>query len=152
MAKQVAFKPILPNPPRKTLSIPALNNFIPRRNIIITKARTSGGTTTVYTVPAGKMFILIATYLTCRTTNAGGASANYIYIDRDTSSTRLVEASLPLPAAGTTAEGHTSLNFGEGFRFGDGVTFVLSTDFNATCGLYGYEIDQKDLEYYERNF
>lgn len=148
MGKAVVYKSINNKIPAQTEYKPSLSNVLTKKTIWITKSRTSGGTTSIYVVPKDKMFILLSAYLTAQTTNTGGSSSNYIFVNQDTSSTRLIQFSLPLPPLAAANQNSISLNFSSGLRFAAGESFQLVTDFNASAGIYGFETEDKDLEYY----
>lgn len=106
------------------------------------------GITTIYEVPAGKMFILLGCYISARTT--GGTNGDCVlYVDNFGS---LLKTTPQEPTAPELqgVNSNLSLSFPNGvLRFGSASRFRIESggaDAKAWGGIVGYECDAKDIQ------
>lgn len=107
-----------------------------------------GHNTIVYQVPEGKMFILLSAYLFFQADNASGGGDSVLHTG-SAGINDILKLTCDSPPAGQTLSDAIIIPFGDGLRFGSGQYFKLFAGggHEIIAGVYGYEIDLKDLEY-----
>jgi hypothetical protein len=149
MAKYKVFSSNKKQPPRESLNSQQIQPRILRKDIF--EVGQSHGST-IYQVPADKMFILLSASLFYHTDNTGGGGDFLLYVD--TTSRELIKMSCSTPVASANSSQSMVIPFGSGLRFGSGTAFRLfngSSSGTIIGGVYGYELDVKDLEYLDKN-
>ena len=145
--EEIAFKPqtgfdpaqLPPPPDPKVYS----KEWYPR-NYVSPSVYSTGVTTTIYTVPANKVFVLLSAYMSYGTDNAAGTG----YMELQTSAIGMPQilmlVSPPSMPAGSYYSDATSIAYGEGVVFREGVVFKLwnGSSFDMVGGLIGYEVNK----------
>jgi len=143
MAKAVVFKPT--SQVLDKVEIPRYfddtQQFLNKKYVLKTSASNVGATIILYTVPAGRIFVLLGAFYNAIGDNASGLGEGSI----DTNNTDmpfLLKVPGKTPTAGETQKQGIDLNYGQGIVFFGGTTFTMYNGSNPshTAGIYGYEL------------
>lgn len=115
--------------------------FLNKKYIFKTNSSNVGATILLYTVPTGKIFILLGCFYDAIGDNASGLGMGSIETN-NVDMPFILRTTGKAPAAGETQRQELNLNFGVGLAFFQGTTFTM---FNGslpahTGGIYGYEL------------
>ena len=148
MAKQVAFKPISDYKGNNqyplasnfsNYNLPTLINNLSCRQISTYAVDTTGGSTTIYTVPAGKVFVLQCVVMQGRIRVAGGSGDVYISTSQD-GVTRLLTGTLN---ATYNPDIDLSMSYPFGLIFKAGQTISVNSgsgDISIWGSIAGFEL------------
>ncbi len=141
---EVAYKPLEPvgkTPPLSAFDVKFGKKFRTFRST------SSGSVDNIYTVPLGKVFVLLSAHMDYSNDNASGGG-QYEFISSNPDAQYILSLHAKTPVAGVLGDGALAL------AFGDGVVFPSLTRFSSsngggflTVGFAGYEIDQKYINF-----
>ena len=141
MAKYTVFKPT-GTTSKQITPFPEIKVTFPKTFITPQVTKSGGGSATLYTVPAGRIFVLFSAYISQVATNATAGGECKLRTSDPNCATILCNVTDNPPAGQVRIENLTQ-QYGEGIRFAAGTVFTLYTGSSqdAQCGMCGYLVD-----------
>lgn len=140
---EVAYKPLEPvgkTPPLSAFDVKFGKKFI-------SEAMYSDGyEVTLYTVPEGKVFVLLSCYLGYSADNMTGGGFTRLLTSNPNAS-NLLTLHCKNPPTGQIFSDSLSLSFGEGIVFPSKTSFFVRIANYSYSGIAGYEIDAKYINF-----
>jgi len=143
MAKVTVFKPV-GTTSKQITPFPEIKVAFPKTFVSPQVTKSAGGADpTLYTVPAGKIFVLYSAYISQIAINATGGGELQLRSSDPNCQILLCNITVGSPAAGEKFTENLTQQFEGGIRFASGTTFSLfrASGQEAQCGMHGYLVD-----------